>query len=122
MACILCMYAQTNPIKHMDVYLQTVQNDTLTYHNPQMLIDLADTTTITAIEISLGTTNGGSELISKTFAYNIEGQFNDSTSYIRDGNIVRLNLGTYNPLQTCYATARLRYANGTFSTIISFNQ
>lgn len=114
--------AQTNPIKHMDVYLQSVQNDTVNYHSPQMLIDLSDTTTITDIEVSLGTTESGTDIITKTFAYNTEGEFGDGTSYVRDGSIIRLNLGTYSPIQSYYATARLRYSNGSYSTPVSFNQ
>lgn len=114
--------AQSNPIKHMDVYLQPVSGDTLTYHNPQMLLDLSDTSAITDIEVSLGTTVGGTDIISKTFTYNIEGDFQDGTSYIRDGSIVRLNLGTYQAINTCYASARLRYANGSYSAPVTFNQ
>jgi hypothetical protein len=118
----LCAQAQTNPIKHMDVYLQQVLADTATYQSPQMLIDVTDTITITDIEVSLGTTDGGTDIISKIFTYNQEGEFQDGTSYIRDGSIIRLNLGTYNSIQSCYATARLHYTNGAYSTIVSFNQ
>jgi hypothetical protein len=122
LAFFLCTQAQTNPIKHMDVYLQPTQTDTASYHSPQMLIDLADTSIITTIEISLGTTNGGTDIISKSFAYNQEGEFPDGTAYVRDGSIIRLNLGVYPPLSTCFATARLHYSNGSYSEAVSFNQ
>ena len=122
MACLLCVQAQINPIKHMDVYLQPILDDTVALSNPQMLIDVTDTISITDIEVNLGTTEGSADIISKTFTYNQEGEFQDGTSYTRDGNIVRLNLGTYSSLPSCYATARLRYSNGTYSDPVSFNQ
>jgi hypothetical protein len=113
--------AQTNSIKHMDVYLQMVRVDTLLYHSPQMLIDLNDTTTISSIEVTLGTSEGGTDIITKSFVYNTEGQFDDGTAYIRDNNIIRLSLGLYQPMSSCYASARLRYSNNNYSAPITFS-
>lgn len=117
----ICTQAQTNPIKHMDIYLQPTQVDTVSYHSPQMLIDLTDTISITDIEVSLGTNDGTSDLISKSFTYNVEGEFNDGTAYIRDSNIIRLGLGTYTSLSACYASARIKFSNGTYSTPVTFS-
>jgi hypothetical protein len=120
LALFLCTQAQTNPIKHMDVYLKPIQTDTASYCSPQMLIDLTDTISITDIVVKLGTTDGGSDIISKTFTYNTEGQFNDGTAYIRDNAIIRLELGIYLPISTCYASARIKFSNGTFSSPVTF--
>jgi hypothetical protein len=129
----LCSQAQTNPIKHMDVFLKPLMVDSVhidgidtittihTFHCPKMLIDLNDTTGITTIEVSLGTTQGGSEIITKSFSYSNEGQFIDGTSYIREGAIVKLDLGTYLPISNCYATARVRRSDNSYSSPISFN-
>lgn len=107
--------AQTNAIHHMDVFIQTHftqinQGDTAitteVQKEPQMFIELSDTNDITSFTVKLGSTSGGNDIIEKTFTFNEEGEFQDGTSYSRDGIYVRLYLGKYATLPNYYAQVR----------------
>lgn len=106
-------YAQ-NSIHHMDVFVQnsleeaTVDNAIVftSYKEPIMFIALNDTSNISSFAVSLGTTNGGSDIFQRTFTYDAQGSFEDGTSYSRDGMYVRLSLGKLTNLPAYYAQVR----------------
>lgn len=107
--------AQNNAIQHMDVTfenhaIQSVEiNGSDTTINvtqqkePKLFVVLSDTNNISSFTVKLGTTTGGSDIFQKTFEFDTEGTFQDGTSYTREGNYVRLNLGQLNSFTTYYA-------------------
>ncbi|UPT69008.1 MAG: hypothetical protein M0D57_10475 [Sphingobacteriales bacterium JAD_PAG50586_3] len=113
------LQAQSNPIIKMDVYLKPIYGDSI---SPQMFVELDDTLLISEIDVKLGTTETGAEIFQKSFEFNTNGEFEDGTTYVREGNVLRMDLGRYLGFSTCFATVRLQYSNGTFSSPVSFNQ
>ena len=107
--------AQTNAIHHMDVFVQNHfiqinQGDTAitteVQKEPQMFVVLSDTNNIASFSVKLGTTSGGNDILDKTFSFLEEGEFEDGTSYTRDGNYVRIFLGKYATLPAYHAQVR----------------
>lgn len=119
-------YAQ-NKIHHMDVFVQnsleetTVDNATVftSYKEPIMFIALNDTSNISSFVVSLGTTNGGSDIFQRTFIYDAQGSFEDGTSYSRDGVYVRLSLGKLTNLPAYYAQVRA-IVNGYLQSAVNY--
>lgn len=126
------LQAQNNSIQHMDVFVQTHfnqtdsinGNDTLhlteVLKEPQMFVVLSDTNNITSFSVKLGTTSGGNDILDKTFSFSEEGQFQDGTSYTRDGNYVRLFLGKYATLPAYHAQVRAT-VSGSQQSAITFS-
>jgi hypothetical protein len=133
LALFLCSQAQTNQIKHMDISIESIHEDSIaindmdtmpvmiTHHKANMLVDLGDTINITSIEITLGTTEGSGNLITKSFDFGNEGTFTDGTSYNREGNLLNFGLGLYNPLSSYYGSVRLHLENGSYSSPLYFS-
>lgn len=122
--------AQT--VSHMDVFIQTHfnqvdsinGNDTLhlteVIKEPQMFVILSDTNDITAFSIKLGTTFGGSDILERTFDFGNEGEFQDGTSYTREGNYVRILLGKYATFPAYHAQVRAT-VNGSQQSVVTFS-
>ena len=128
---VTCFFSQAQTISHMDVFVQdnievsisVDGNDTIrtitTLKEPKMFVVLSDTINISSFTVKLGTTNGGNDIIEKTFTYGSQGQFQDGTSYTRDGIYVRFYLGKYSTLTNYYAQVRAT-VGGSQQTAINF--
>ncbi|UPT68643.1 MAG: hypothetical protein M0D57_08490 [Sphingobacteriales bacterium JAD_PAG50586_3] len=121
--------AQIDAIKRMNIFVETHFNSTDSINGsdslylevlkePQMLIELTDTNNITTFNVKLGTTFGGSEIFEKTFDFNNIGEFQDGTSYIRQGNYVRILLGKY-PVFSAYHAQVMATVNGSQQSAVT---
>jgi hypothetical protein len=83
-------------------------------------IILQDTNQISKINIKLGTTSGGIELLNQSFIYD-QTNLGAGLSYERKGNYVKLGLGNYDNTTYAlyYAEVEIEDASGNKSTIIS---
>ncbi len=122
--------AQT--VQHMDIGINRIftdsvvvqNNDTLTFpvnwNQVVMLAILnADTAGISELEVKLGTTEGGTELLSKTFNWTSEGNYSDGTSFFHEGQVQRCGLGKFRHNGTYHSAIRVK-KNGSWSSPVSF--
>jgi len=86
------------------------------------VITLIDTTGISKINFSLGSTNGIWNLLSKTFVFDNAGTFSDGTSYSRNKFVVYLGVGNYTGQDSIYSQVTLQDTAGNLTTPILFNQ
>lgn len=112
--------ANAQTISHMDVFVQTHFSDSTILKEPQMFVVLNDTANITSFTVKLGTTNGGNDILDKIFIFGTEGEFQDGTSYSRDGKYVRLYLGKYATLPAYYAQVRAT-VSGSQQSAVTFS-
>lgn len=87
-----------------------------------MVIHLFEITGITSIRVKLGTTSGGSELLDKTFAFDVFGNVGNGCSYERNNEILKLGLGSYNGLTSYFSEVILERDDHSFSEAFIFNQ
>lgn len=121
-----------NPILSMDVTSVSIRNnfsqDSLpmitdsTVYLVGMNISLYDSTNIQNIEVKLGSTDGGSDLLSHTFAFDITGQLGNGLSYSRVGYAISLGLGELTGIDSYFAEVRVQHTDGSYSPSISFNR
>ena len=129
---IVCFSSRAQTIQLFDVGLSKISvdsisiqdNDTLIYNillnEASAFVHLsADTVDISDIELSLGSTNGASDLFNKTFHWTQEGTFADGTSYFHEKQVQRLGLGKFRYSGTYYALVRVK-KNGAWSAPVSF--
>ncbi len=122
--------AQT--IQRFDIGLNRVYTDSLVIENNDTLIYNVnwnqaqlfavldpDTAGISQLEVTLGTTEGGSDLLNKTFNSSQEGTFSDGTSFFHEGQVQRCNLGKFRHNGTYYATLRAK-KNNSWSAPVTF--
>ncbi|UPT69005.1 MAG: hypothetical protein M0D57_10460 [Sphingobacteriales bacterium JAD_PAG50586_3] len=129
----LSAQAQMNPIKHMDITVESIHKDTLTFidndtiplllthHKANMLVDLVDVDNISSVEVILGSTDGTSNLLSKSFNFSTEGIFTDGTSYSRQGNLLNIGLGLFPVTQAYFASVKLHLEDGSYSSPLYFS-
>lgn len=103
---------QSVEINGSDTTINVVQQK-----EPRLFVVLADTNNISSFTVKLGTTTGGSDIFQKTFEFTTEGTFQDGTSYTREGNYVRLNLGHLNNFTTYYAQVQATVSGSTQAAV-----
>jgi hypothetical protein len=117
--------AQTIPSPvFMEVYMQkskldttNLYKDTLFQINTQvigkMVVKLADTINVQKIHVLIKSSQSSqTALFSKTFLYDQQGTFTDSTSYNRKAKILYFNIGTFIGLNSFYGEVKLESPSG----------
>ena len=87
----------------------------------QMVIQLFEYTGINSIRVKLGTTEGGSDLLDKTFAFDVTANLGNY-SYSRTDYTVSLGLGSYNGLTSYFSEVKLERADHSLTDAIVFNR
>ena len=88
-----------------------------TKHEVVFKITLSDTLNIDKVKITFGTTDGGKEL----FTYSLNHNGNNLPAEVnvsKENNVIIINAGKYAGISTFYASAKLKYSDGSYSTII----
>ncbi len=76
------------------------------------VVTLSDTVGIDSIKVMLGSAVGSNNIVAKSFAFDGATTHPDGTTYSRDGNTVRLYLGTFSGLNSYVAEVRLVDTSG----------
>lgn len=87
-----------------------------------MTIQLFEVTGITSLHVKLGTTNGGSDLLDKTFAFDVSGGVGNGCTYSRTDYTVTLGLGDYNGLTDYFSELVLERNDHSHSDPLIFNR
>lgn len=87
-----------------------------------VFVKLQDTLNVSKIHVKLGTTQGGNNLFSKDFLFDVSGNLSDGTSYVRNGLNVLLGIGQFVGLNSYYAEVRLEDTSQNLSDAIYYNQ
>jgi hypothetical protein len=88
----------------------------------QMTIQLFEVTSIASIQVKLGTTSGGSELLSKTFTFDVSGNVGNGCSYSRVDDIVTLGLSSYIGLTAYFTEVRITKSDASVTDAVVFNR
>jgi hypothetical protein len=83
-------------------------------------IQLTDSTQIEKIEVTLGTTDGLSDLLNESFTFDQASGLSAGLTYARNANSVFLETGTITELPTYFGRVRLKLTNGQFTDYFSF--
>ena len=129
---IQCKAQQQDPILSMSVNTVAVANnfslDSLPIITDSTVFDvgvdvhLFDTTDVQFIEVKIGTTPGGSDLVDHSFAFDVTGSQGSGMAYLRDGYLVQLDLGLILNLVDYFAEVRLQRMDGSFSPTVVYNR
>lgn len=87
----------------------------------QMVIQLFEFTGIESIRVKLGTTEGGSDLLDKTFAFDVTANLGNY-SYSRTDYTVTLGLGSYNGLTSYFSEISLEKNDHSWTGSVVFNR
>lgn len=85
-------------------------------------VHLFDTTDVHSIEVKIGTTAGGSDLVNHSFTFDLAGSLGSGMTYFRDGYLVQLDLGLIQNLVDYFAEVRLQRMDGSFSPTVVYNR
>lgn len=88
----------------------------------QMTVNVFDETGIYAIQVSLGSTLGGSDLLSKSFAFDQFGNVGNGCTYSRTGEVITLGLGDYQGLSSYFSEVRIERVDHSFTESFVFNR
>jgi hypothetical protein len=121
------------PPSRMEVYMIVAPDDTTnlfgdttfavhTKLKGKMVVNLRDTLNISKIHVKLGTTNGGSQLLNRVFVYDLRGNFNDGTSYMRNKKTLYLGLGNFVGLTNYYGEVTLEDIDGDLTTPVKYQK
>lgn len=87
-----------------------------------MTIQLFEVTGISSLHVKLGTTSGGSDLLSKTFAFDVSGSVGNGCTYSRTDYTVTLGLGDLNGLTSYFSEVVLERDDQSLTDAIIFNR
>ncbi|MEO8086612.1 MAG: hypothetical protein ABI763_07320 [Bacteroidota bacterium] len=87
-----------------------------------MTVQLFEFTGISSIHVKLGTTDGGSELLDKTFAFDVSGNVGNGCTYSRTGNVINLGLGDYNGLMGYFSEVKIERDDHSLTEAFVFNK
>jgi hypothetical protein len=87
-----------------------------------MTIQLFEFTGINSIKVKLGTTEGGSDLLDKSFAFDVSGNVGNGCTYSRTDYTVTLGLGSFNGLTDYFSEVKLERANHSLTEAVIFNR
>ena len=127
-----CFAQAPDPILSMSVNTVAVANnfslDSLPVITDSTVFDvgvdvhLFDTTDVQSIEVKIGTTPGGSDLVNHSFAFDVTGSLGSGMTYLRDGYLVQLDLGLILNLVDYFAEVRLQRMDGSYSPTVVYNR
>ena len=96
-------------------------NSDSTKTSVMMTIQLFEFTGIESIRVKLGTTEGGSDLLDKTFVFDVSANLGNY-SYSRTDYTVTLGLGSYNGLTSYFSEISLEKDDHSWTGSVVFNR
>lgn len=124
-----CMKAQTSLHVYMEIIggSMNFSDSVISSSQPlegKMVIEVSDTTTISKIHVKMGTTDGGNDLFSQTYIFDVTDSLSlpSGTSYLREGKVIYLGIGSYTGLNHFFAEAKLEDSLGTIGPAIKYEQ
>jgi len=87
-----------------------------------MTVQLFETTGIESIHVKLGTSSGASDLLDKTFSFDVSGSVGNNCTYSRSDYTVTLGLGTFNGLTSYFSEVTLERADHSLTDAVVFNR
>ncbi|MCX6276180.1 MAG: hypothetical protein NTV09_13345, partial [Bacteroidetes bacterium] len=87
-----------------------------------MTIQLFEFTGISSLHVKLGTTSGGSDLLDKTFSFDVSGSVGNGCTYSRNENTVTLGLGSYNGLTSYFSEVKLERDDHSLTDSVVLNR
>lgn len=125
-------YSQiTSTISDLSVLMEIVQGsnnfqDTVISSSESvkgtMVIEVDDVSTISKIQVKMGSTDGGNEFFSETFDFDATENLPSGISYKREGKVIYLGIGTFTGLNHFFAEAKLEDAQGALSAPVKYQQ
>ena len=97
-------------------------NSDSTVTNVVLTLQVFEITGIASIRVKLGTTDGGSELLDKTFAFDVFGNVGQNCTYGRIDDTILLGLGSYNGLTSYFSQVTLQKIDQSWTDFVSFNR
>ena len=119
---ILSTSIETTCIAHCFDFDSIPINSDSTIISVVLTLQLFEITGIASIRVKLGTTSGGSELLDKTFAFDVSGNVGNSCTFSRTDYTVLLGLGSYNGLTSYFSELILEKVDHSFTDAIVFNR
>ena len=119
---VLAMSVNNTPIAGMMTSdsLPVITDSTL--FSSSMNVSLVDTTNISSIDVSMGSTLGGSDIVQHSFTYDVSGGLGSGLSYTRDGYNLSLGLGSFYGILSFYAEIKIHRSDGSYSDAIIYNR
>ncbi|MEO8086672.1 MAG: hypothetical protein ABI763_07630 [Bacteroidota bacterium] len=87
-----------------------------------MTVQLFESTGISSIHVKLGNTSGGSELLGKTFAFDVSGNIGNGCTYSRTGDVITLGLGDFNGLMSYFSEVKIERDDHSLTEAFVFNK
>ena len=87
-----------------------------------MTIQLFDITDVESIQVKLGTSSGASDLLNKTFVFDVSGNVGDGCSYSRTDYTVTLGLGNYYGLTSYFSEVKIERDDHSLTDAVVFNR
>ena len=122
----------TFPILSTNIETQCVSNcidqDSIPYISDStsievvMTIQLFEVTDISTIHVKLGNTDGGSELLDKTYTFDVFGNVGNGCTYNRMDYTITLGLGHYNGLASYFSQVILERGDHSLTDAVVFNR
>jgi len=81
---------------------------------------LSDSTGVSNVEVKIGSTSGGSEVMGYSFSYDSQSGLPQGFTYAREKTKLTLGIGTYTDRSTYYCQVRIQASNGTWSQPFQF--
>ena len=87
-----------------------------------LTLKLFEITGIESIRVKLGTADGGSELLDKTFAFDVFGNVGNGCTYGRIDDTILLGLGFYNGLTSYFSRVTIEKVDHIWTDFVSYNR
>lgn len=101
---------------------QSAINTATLKHQVVFVLNLSDSTNVNVeqFEIFFGNTDGGSQFFHNSI--NVSGNnLPENVSLTNSSGTIKINIGSYSGIGVFYASARLKYSDGTYSSIIKYS-
>jgi hypothetical protein len=132
---IVVIFAQENVMAQGKILAMSVENnppigdttefgvpiiDSTTLFNAIMNIVLSDTANIYQVHVKLGSSLHGSQHLTITFDYGVDGTFGN-TSYTQTDNVIVLNLGSHIGMSNLFAEVQIEKSDHTLEDAVLFS-
>ena len=117
---ILAMNVETNPPSADTTEFGVPIIDSTTLFAAVMNVVLASTDSIYQVHVKLGSTLHGTQFLSSSFDYGIDGTFGNTT-YAQTGNMIVLGLGTHIGMIHYYAEVQIEKSDHTLEDAVLFS-
>lgn len=87
-----------------------------------MTVQVFDLSNIASFRVKLGTSSGASDLLDKTFTYDVFGNVGDNCTYSRSDATILLGLGNFNGLTAYFSELIIERGDHSLTSPVIFNR